>query len=994
MLSFQFWKSWRKPDQIIFWILAAFVFVALIFFWQGWWISPAPVIANEHFQQIQKVQTATHSFQVGLLNLGIPADSYVILENIFGSHLHPNAFASYVFLAALMVAFLFFVAIISTFSRFWFLIGMGLVMLFLASLRLEALEVFGFTNKAVVAVAILLFGGLSFYFHSFKKESGLALRLVAFAALMAGLGVIIYFFSKATTPFLHLSVNGLLAGIILTIIFIVMVAHEIVASFVTITTESLRSSKSLQHFLILTVVYLINVALMFASKMGFIQWSFFSISSFFLLMVSAILGLWGFRKRSHLYEHILPTEPIAVFFFFTLMLVSFGAMGYFASSASDMMMDALDDLIMAAHIGAGIIFTLYVIANFGPMLRQNLAVHKVLYKPETMPHFTYRLMSVIAAYAVLSVAVSWKTYVNQATATYYHAYGDLYLLQNDDVTAEGYYQKSLQFRNQNLHAHYALATISARQYDSFKERTEYEKTITWSPSIPVYLNLSQAYAIQNDLLEAALTLDAGKKIFPKSGELQNAIGLSFLKLGVRDSALYSFQLAKNLSGTKSVGATNYLGACAIFNVEHPVDSLLSFDGSQTNGVAVNATALANLQHKSVELESKLFSDTALSVYQAALLCNYLINKGASADTALVRQVIQLAARPVNDDFKEQLTLSAAQALYANGDVKEALQLVRDVAYRSGDGSAFSLLGLWLMEQNNPSLAATYFKLAAEKMHPHALYYQALAETESDSLRNAIASWDSLRKANEKEVAAFAEKMSRVLNSNIAQAGNLSEEEKYYFCRYRIALNDSVQFLKTVNSIGEPSLNAQAFYDRAKKWFALDEPDKALYQLRQIASINNRMKTALDEFGVLLSAEKRNMDFIKKKLSSGTELSAGLKMYVDALLAEESGNGKLTRERYVRLASANNQFEEGVVASARFLANDTTERLKNFSLLVDGLLAKPNSVKILKQHVLESIALGFEQAAQDSLDKLHALLPEESFKKFIAAHREYFSVEKK
>lgn len=75
--------------------------------------------------------------------------------------------------------------------------------------------------------------------------------------------------------------NGLLAGIILTIIFIVMVAHEIVAAFVTITTESLKSSKSLQHFLVLTVVYLINVGLMYASKMGFIQWSFFrSVRSF------------------------------------------------------------------------------------------------------------------------------------------------------------------------------------------------------------------------------------------------------------------------------------------------------------------------------------------------------------------------------------------------------------------------------------------------------------------------------------------------------------------------------------------------------------------------------------------------------------------------------------------------------------------------------------------------------------------------------------------
>src|SRR6185369_9150512 len=497
-----------------------------------------------------------------------------------------------------------------------------------------------------------------------------------------------FFFSHAASPFLHLAVNGLVAGIILCLIFILMVAHEVIAVFVTITTQSIKSSKSLQHFLILTAVYLVNLSLMFASKMGFIGWSFFSINSFLVLTVSAILGIWGFRQRGVVYENIISEEPIGVFFFLSMMLTSISAMAYFAASASDMMMDALDDLIMAAHLGCGIIFLLYVIANFGPMLVKNLPVYKVLYKPETMPHFTYRLMSIIATFAVISTAVSWKTYINQATATFYHAYGDLYLSQGDDATAEAYYTKSIQFRNQNLHAHYGLAGIYGLRYESLKAKREYEKSIDWTPSAQAYLNLSEIYAAQGDLLEAALTIDEGKRKFPKNGELLNAAGLAFMKLKSPDSALYFFNEAKKFKGTSQTGETNELGASVLFNAGHGIDSVMSLKEPSHDGVKGNALAFANQKQLRLLFESKLELDTALTVYQAALLCNYLVNLKEKADTALISQIVKLAARPSNAGFKEKLLVSVAESLYAKGEAKRALQILREAAFHSGDAHYF------------------------------------------------------------------------------------------------------------------------------------------------------------------------------------------------------------------------------------------------------------------------------------------------------------------
>ncbi len=995
MHSLQFWKSWNKFYQAVFGILSLLVFATIIFFWTSWSESPAPVITYDHYQQIQRIEVPSHSFHIGLTNLIVPADSYLIFENIFGSRLQPNTWALYFFLGALSISFLFLITIVTTLSRYWFLFGMGLVILFLASLRFDVLEIFGLTNQSTTIGVVLLFGGLAFYFHGFWKEATFSQRLLIFLTLLILIDVLAFFFSRATAPFLHLAVNGLSTGIILCLIFMVMVSHEIVAAFVTITTQNLKSSKSFRHFLILTIVYLINLALMFASKMGFIGWSFFSINSFFVFTISAILGVWGFRQRGVMYENILPSEQLGIFFFLSMMLTGVSAMGYFASSASDMMMDALDDLIMAAHLGTGIIFFLYVIANFGPMLVKNLPVYKILYKPDTMPYFTYRLMSLIAVFAVISSSASWKTYIKMATASFYHAHGDLYLSLGDEGTAEVYYTKSIQFRNQNLHANFGLPIIYSSRYESIKEKKEYEKTTTWSPSVPVYLNLSEAYASQGNELEAALTLDEGRKKFPASGELQNALGLSYVKLKLSDSALYFLQQAEKSKGTSGIGETNLLAAAALFNNNYPTDSMLSLKNIKQDGIKVNRLALANQKQLPLIFEDKMELDTALNVYQAMLLCNYLVNQKGKADTVLVSQVMKLAANPSNADFKERLLVASAQVLYARGEVKRALQILREAAYRSGDGHYYSLLGMWLLEQNNPLAASGYFKTAQERQQPFALYHQALAETEADSLNQAFVSWDSLSRSKDHAMGFFASMMKKVLVSKNSEIAALTDEEKYYFCRYKIAMTDSLLFERTVSGMGDEKMKARAILDRSKKWFALDEVARASLMLQQApVVVDKNLKVEMDQLGLILAAEKGDWNFVGNKLNGGLEIPFNQRVYLEARQAEQSGNTNEAAVRYRYLISANNQFEEGIVAASRFIAQDTTDQFKNFSFLVDALLAKPNSVKILKQHVLQCIGLGLPEDAQDSLDKLRLLMLPSSFKKFIAAYPDYFGVVRK
>ncbi len=487
------------------------------------------------------------------------------------------------------------------------------------------------------------------------------------------------------------------------------------------------------------------------------------------------------------------------------------------------------------------------------------------------------------------------------------------------------------------------------------------------------------YISQGDLLQSVLTLDEAQHKFPRSGEILNAVGLSFLKLKNVDSALYFFLQAKKISATANIAETNLLGAIAWFNVGHAVDSVIS--PTTSSGIETNELAIANLKGQKITIDGKFSNDTSLNIYQAMTLCNYLINQKENVDTALIRSAIKLSRKEVNDPFSGQLLISAAHALYAHGLIKEAMQLVREAAFNSGDENYLSLLGLWLLDQNNPVLAAVYFEAAAEKSHPLALYYLAIAEAESESLDQAIIHWDSLRKSGNKNVVAFAEKMEKVLKTKSDQMANLSDDEKYYFCRYKIPLTDKGMFDKTASTIADEKLRAQAIIDRSKKWFVMDEPKEAEELLNRLTTAyTNNINQQIANLKLMLAVERSDWRFVQENISK-VEISLSQKIYFEGLLAIQNGNQRMAEQKFSYLEKADNQFEEGVVAAAR--------RLKHFSALVDGLLAKPNSVKILKQHCLMAADLGFIDASQDSLNKLREILPDALFKKFVEKNPNYF-----
>lgn len=997
MHTLWFWRSWHKPYQYFFWVLSLLLVLAIGFFWYSHLLSPAPVITWQHYQELQQEEIPVRFIQVGLHSLPIHADNFMIYEAQLGSGLQPNLPASYIFLTFILIFSLVSLTLITTLNRFWFLIGVGTFSLFIISLQLETLEVFGLTNKLPAAAILIFVLALAYYFQAFRNQTSFLIRLLSFTFLFLILGAGVIGFSQVQNPLLHISANGYTAGFILSLVFILMIGPEIPAAFISILTQSTRQTKSLQHFLVFTGFYLLNLLLAYGINIGYLDIDIWIIDFFFLFTISSMLGIWGFRQREAQYESILPADPFGIFLFLSLAFLSFSTVGYLVATANDVVIGLFKDIIMYSHLGYGIIFLLYILSNFGSMLSKNLQVHKVLYKPTTMPYFTFRMMGLITCFAFLVFDTSWKTALNQIYAGNYNGHGDVYYAQNEADLAEGFYNKSIFYRNQNHHAHYALASIQSAKLQLQKERLELAEASNGNPTEFAYLNLSESYLSTGNPLQALMILKQAKEQFPTSGIIHNGLGLVFSKLKMPDSALLSFQEARKSRVTKEIAETNLLATSAKFKLTYPADSLLQLIGSQKQGPKANTLALANLQNLPIDIDFIYPKDTVITVTQATFICNYFINQLQDVDTIHLARAVDLARKPSNDYFKESILVAASQAYYAQGMVRRAFDLTREVAYNTGRGKYFALLGMWSLEQNNPQIAANYFEIAKDKRHPKALLYEAIAQTESDSLLLALPLWDSLARTTDEADAEIANHMRRILTTAPSQAKSITDEDKYWYAHYKINWLDTLSFWEVAHSIQQEELKARAILDFSKKWHAQDNPATAIKILEHAKGLTLTDKRLYDQILILnlmLLAESNTELFLQQDLEKIQSLKHSFPnelIYLNTLQDEYTGRAN-AQSGFDYLSTANIHFTEGLISSAHYFSSDTTDRIKSYSIIVSGLLARPNSIKLLKAYIKEAALIGFDDEANESLDKLRTLLPARYFNQYIKENPDFFDIE--
>ncbi len=979
MQSFFFWKNWNREYRILWQILIVLFFASLIFMWSGYFRVPQGITDLEIQETQKNIESITHTFEVGNFEFAVPIESYATLEYFYAGPLKINILISYVFVGVLALMSILLFSVITTLPRFWYYVGTGLFVLFIVSMRLDVLELFGQRSFIATIVTVIAFVSASFYFNAFNTAASFTVRLVSFLLLTTGLAAIIYFFSSVEHPFLYLSVSSFIPGLILTILFIFMVAHEIIAGFVYLTSQSSTSTKSLRHFAIISLIYIVNLVFTYMNEVGLIEWNFIFINLYLLFTISGILAIWGFRKRESLYSNILTFNPFGAYFIAALGVIAFTTIAVFLFSYNDAALKIIRDLIIFSHIGFGVIFLLYFTSNFIGMMATNKNVYKVLYNPTSMPYATFRIAGLIATLAFVFYS-QWHTYVYYGSAGIFNSMGDVQQVIGKESIANSYYLQARGYAGNNFHSAYILAGIEAER-SNFEKAHLYYNTINWTkPTESSLINNANLFVLENNTFAAAASLREALTELPKSGIIKNNLGYTFLKLNQPDSAFLLFDQARNNAVSKESATINITGLLAEIGASINTDSLLEAFGTSSDAVVSNSLLIAQHQQTPLKTVINPIKNPTLDLHSATLLNNYIVYNRKELDTAFISKAFAVASDSINSDYAEALKVTLAHVYYYQNNVAKAMALMGEAAYitQSLQGKFNYTMGLWALEQGNPQLAVSCFAYSVKQNFKEAKIYNAIALAEAGMQEEANSAASVLLESKIQSDREIGEQLKKVYSTSATGVLTQTDLEKYQYCRYRLALADSILFKKVINTIDNPNYKTLMILEMSQRQFNAGNTRAAIRYFNTLNGVvftDKNLSDKINHFELELLASRNEVRLLATKINEGITFPQEKqlqKLLYTALVNEVSGDTVATKKNYELLAVYNPFFEEGVIAAARYFKNHSADRLKAYTILAEAKQINPGSVRLLMAYIAEATRIGFDDFAADAYEELEVI----------------------
>lgn len=759
-----------------------------------------------------------------------------------------------------------------------------------------------------------------------------------------------------------------------------MIAHEIIAGFVYLTSQSSTSSKSLQHFAIISLIYIVNLVFTYMHEARLIDWNFTFINLYLLVTISAVLAIWGYRKRESLYDSIVSFYPFGAYFIVALGVIAFTSIAVFLHTYNDAVLKIIRDVIIFSHIGFGVIFLLYFTSNFIGMMAASKNVYKVLYNPTSMPYATYRIAGLIATFAFVFYS-QWHTYVYYGTAGIFNMMADVQHVTNEDESAESYYRQARMYAGNNFHGNYILAGIETGK-NNFEAAHLHYNTINWtSPTESSLINNANLYLFDNDYFTSRSSLQEARKEFPQSGVINTNLGFAFLKLSQPDSAFIFFDLAQSDNTSKASSDINITGLLAQTGVSVNVDSLLQRYGTSSNAVLSNSVLIASLDNEPIETSIDPLKDRVLDLHSATLLNNYIVYKLKELDTTFINKAFKIASDSVNTDYTEALKATLSHAFYYQNNVAKAMALMGEVAFitQSMQGKFNYTMGLWALEQGNPELAVKCFAYSVEQNFKEAKIYNAIALAEAGMSEEANTAASTLLESkiqSDKEIGKQLKKIYSISASDILSQSDL---EKYQYCRYRISLTDSTLFKRVINTIENTNYTALIILEMAQRQFNAGSTRAAIRYFNTLDGIkftDKKLNDKINHFELELLASRNEVRLLAAKINEGITFPQDKqlhKLLYTALINEASGDTLSAQKNYELLAVYNPFFEEGIIAAARYYKNHSADRLKAYSILAEAKQINPGSIRLLMAYITEATRIGFDDFAADAYAELDTIL---------------------
>lgn len=978
-----FWRNWPTALQFFYGLLVLIIIISAVLVLYFDFSGLDHIIGWDTLARTEQLELPIQQFQVNLFEFTTELDTAVFWQYFDGGTIQINQFSYYLFLFFTALSLVTLITVMTDLKGFWYFVGASLLLVALVNYKFELIYLFGRDDKTGLIIAFVLYIPLSYYFNRINPAVNLWKRFLAFAGLTIFFGLIIHQFAEVDRPFFYLATSGILNPMVISLVFILMVAHEIMIGliYVITSTKQLGSGKNLNHFLIVSAIYLVNLILAYMYEAHIIDWDLIYINLFVLLLISGLTGFWSYKLRETQYSYLFDFNPAGALFYAAMFLCCLTTIAHFYATANDPAIEVFRDIIIYSHLGFGLIFLIYVLANFITPLGQNLPVHRILFSPPRMPYFTFRLAGAITFLAFV-FAANIQVPVRQGTAAYYNGLGDMYASGNEWVFALRYYEEAAIYGYNNHKAHYALGRFHVDRKDYGKAINNFEKaTLKW-PTPQSYVNLSSTYLESERFFDALFTLRKGIDQFPDSYQIRNNLGLLYNRTDILDSAYYFLNQASQISSHQAAGS-NVIGLLAKNVIDVEVDSVLAIYGDPEDLITLNNT----LVWKNASFQSYDYSfqppDSALSFLESYLLYNTALNHLYRSDSLDTRWLRQFIMHPSNAAYRDQLETAQAFNLYRNHQVNRAFRLMNWIVNRdpAGDATPFMFIGKWAMQQGAPDVAAEYFTWAVERGVSNSAYLRAIALSETQELEAAQQAWADLLENGPEELQPMATYMLQLYTAGSPEL--LNEQAKYHFVHFTSSRYDSATLRDQVASIENPDLQARAILDISRRWFEQDQLLTAIQWFDLLAGRQIRDEEVFNRiswYELELLAAQNNIRGLARKINEegitfGTEYEVE-RYYYSALIQESSGDTTSARQAYEWLAASNPFNEEATIHAAAFIGQN--DRFRQYEILINALEVNPRSVKLLKEYILICGMLQFDTYAAISLETLQGLVSPETY----------------
>ena len=670
MNPLQFWNNFQKPTRFLYLFSLIILTISLIIFGLAYFKGLENVIHWDVLSELGEVPIILDQFKVGNETLSIPAKTFTVTEQFVASPMAINTLGNYLFLGLFMIGFILILSALSALKRFWYLIFIGSIILLIVTFNIGL--VFNLADNYINIGAIVLYIGTSYFFHAFRPDINILKRFFTFFFVTVLLGMSIHYFAKVNTPFLLLASYRTSGAMLLSIGFIFLISYEIINGFLIISTSS-KGTKQLFNFLIITTIYLTNILLIFLYNNKTIDWNMIYLSPFLLLIISLILGIWGFRQRRNLNVEVMDFEESGAFIYIGLGIITLATCGLAFATGNDPMVEVFEDAVTYSHLAMGIMFLVYIILNFSSLFRDGLEVYKVVFKPFRYPIWMFRIMALIMIGGLLLFIDFFPT--KQFSAASYNALGDYYTTEKDYKFAEIEYKIALSYESRNHKTNYALASLSLTQGDNETAGVYFRKATAKNPSPFDYEGLSRSLSDGDQFFNAIFVLKEGVQKFPKSGELQNNLAYLYNKSKLPDSTLIYYEMAIKNAKKTEVPASNLLAFWATNLKEKGIEEVLNkIEDIKYNSFQANKLALKNASNKpSVQGENwggLLSLDSVLNASDFAWIYNQSIHQKSNGKSLPLRR---LAESEDNESLSEDLLFANALQDYYQGNKLIAFQ---------------------------------------------------------------------------------------------------------------------------------------------------------------------------------------------------------------------------------------------------------------------------------------------------------------------------------